>query len=379
LCDAYLATPKEQVFYPLELHQCQDCGFVQINTVIDPEVIYRDYLYVTTSSSGLNSHFANYADAVCSRLKLSPDRLVIDIGSNDGTLLSHFKALRHRVIGVEPSVKTAHAATAGGIETLPEFFDSELASTIVARYGHADIVTINNLFANIDDLHRFVGAVVNVLSDDGVLVIESSYLLDMIDNMVFDFIYHEHLSYFSIQPLLKFFKGFGIRLIDLQHVPTKGGSLRYYWAKDESKWPQSPDVDQFIYREEQAEIGMATFGEFAHRISVAKNQLIQYLTAGKFKTIAGYGASATSTTLITHFGLDRFLNYLVDDNQSKIGTYSPGYHIPVHSPAELWEDPPDVLVILAWRFRKEILDKLSELNTRIIVPLPHCDLVDHSA
>jgi hypothetical protein len=370
LCDAYLTAKKDQKYYSLKLVQCNDCGFVQIDCVVDPEIIYRDYIYVTTSSSGLKNHFESYADDVFRYLKLPLKNLVVDIGSNEGTLLSFFQQKNCSVLGIEPSIETAKNATEKGIETLSKFFNSDLSKKIVENYGNANLITINNLFANIDDLHDFAGGLEHLLGDDGVLVIESSYLLDMVNNMVFDFIYHEHLSYFSIIPLVSFFKQFRIKLVKVEHVGTKGGSLRYYWAKESSNRPVDDSVSQFIAEEEKTGIDTDFFKHYEIRINRAKKELIDVLETYKGKKIVGYGASATSTTLISHFGLDAHLTSLVDDNPGKIRTYSPGYHIPVKNFDSLHEDPPDVVVILAWRFSDEIYKKISSLNCKIISPLP---------
>ncbi len=370
LCDAYLTEPRKQKFYDLNVYLCNDCGFVQINTIVNPEVIYRDYIYVTTSSSGLQKHFDRYAADVCTSLEIEESNLTIDIGSNDGTLLSYFKKRNHRVLGIEPATKIAAAATESGIETLPDFFDTSLAEKVIKKYGHAELITINNLFANIDDLEEFTKALEIFLGQDGVIVIESSYLLDMIDNMVFDFIYHEHLSYFSILPLVRFFERFDIRLIHLQEVSTKGGSLRYYWAREGSKWKVNSSVNRLIERERQSDITIKTFEVFQKNIEDVKGKLNDSLDQFTGKKIVGYGASATSTTLISHFELHKHLSYLVDDNPAKIGTYSPGFHIPVYGFERLIKEEPDLIVILAWRFKEEILRKLQGINSVIVVPLP---------
>ena len=375
LCDAYLKVKKEQKFYPLNLQQCNDCGFAQINCVVDPEIIYRDYIYVTTSSSGLKNHFQSYAKDVFSYTEPASQNLVVDIGSNDGTLLDFFQKKDCRTLGIEPSINTAKDATERGIETLPEFFSFELSHQLVERYGNADLITINNLFANIDDLHDFTKGLEYLLSENGVLVIESSYLLDMVNNMVFDFIYHEHLSYFSIIPLVKFFKQFGMKLIRVEHVETKGGSLRYYWAKESSNRPVDVSVAQAIEAEEKANINEGFFKQFESRIDQIKKELTDILETHKDQKIVGYGASATSTTLISHFGLDRYFSTLIDDNPGKIGTFSPGFHIPVKISDSLYESPPDVLIILAWRFHQEIYRKISDLNCKVIVPLPELTIL----
>lgn len=370
LCDAYLKEKREQEVYQLDLFQCKNCGFVQIECVVEPEIIYRDYIYVTTSSSGLSSHFKDYANTVYDYLKLNSNNLVIDIGSNDGTLLSHFKAKGTKVLGIEPSIKIANDATSRGIETLPEFFNAELSKTIMNKYGSADLITINNLYANVDDLKSFTEEVVSVLSNEGVLVIESSYLLDMVDNMVFDFIYHEHLSYFSILPLISFFSKFDMHLICLEHVPTKGGSLRYYWARKTSSHKVDSSVAEFTQKEKEKQMDRHYFEKWNERINKVKSDLIQELDNCKGNTIVGYGASATSTTLIYHFELQKYLSFLIDDNPGKIGTFSPGLHIPIKSIKESELDEYTVLIILAWRFEKEIIFKLKDFKGKILIPLP---------
>jgi hypothetical protein len=372
LCDEYLEHPRKQDFYNLNLCLCKECNFVQIDTVVNPEIIYRDYIYVTTSSPGLVKHFKEYALDVCGFLKSDNQNLTIDIGSNDGTLLSFFKQHGHNVLGIEPSIKAANSANDNGIETLSEFLDKDLANLVVGQYGRASLITVNNLFANVDNLKKFVESIDILLDDNGVLIIESSYLLDMINNMVFDFIYHEHLSYFSILPLVHFFKRFDMQLIHLDEVGTKGGSLRYYWARNNSKWNPSLNVRELSLREAKAEINTEKFKDYEARIETVKFQLLKLLEKHKEYKIVGYGASATSTTLISHFELHKYFSYLVDDNVDKVNTYSPGYHIPVYSPKKIINDKPDIIVILAWRFKDEIIKKLDNIfNGNVVIPLPY--------
>ena len=285
-------------------------------------------------------------------------------------MLGFFKQRGHNVLGIEPSIKAANSANRNGIETLSEFFDIGLANAIANQYGKASLITINNLFANVDNLKEFVEGINVLLDSNGVLIIESSYLLDMIDNMVFDFIYHEHLSYFSILPLVDFFKQFDMQLIHVHQVGTKGGSLRYYWARNDSKWNPSVNVKELILEETKALINIEKFKDYETRIETIKFQLLEFLEKHKENKIVGYGASATSTTLISHFGLHKYFSYLVDDNTSKINTYSPGYHLPVFSSKRLIEDKPDIIVILAWRFEEEILKKLEFFQGIVVIPLP---------
>ncbi len=373
LCDAYVKRRKKQQFYDLNLCFCKKCKFVQIDTVVNPEIIYRDYIYVTASSSGLEKHFKKYANDVCKFLKFKNSKLVVDIGGNDGILLNYFKKRKHNTINIEPSFIAARKSEKKGIKTLNEFFDQEIANKIFQNYGSVDLITINNLFANIDDLNDFTKCLNSLLSKDGVLVIESSYLLDMIKNMVFDFIYHEHLSYFSIIPLTLFFKKFGMRLIKVEKVNTKGGSLRYYWTREDSKWKEHNSVSKFKKLEKKFNISKSIFDSFNKKIELNKKNITNYLSRYKKSKIVAYGASATSTTLISHFKLFNFIDYLVDDNPGKINTFSPGYHIPVYNSKKIATDKPNVIIILAWRYKKEILKKLKKnyyKNKNIVVPLP---------
>jgi len=375
LCDDYRKTITDQPVYPLDLFQCDDCGFAQIEYVVSPDTIYSDYIYVTTSSSDLHPHFASYAKKVSENLKLQTGCTVFDVGSNDGTLLNCFQQRGYRVLGIEPCKKIAEHATNRGIETLPEFFDLDLAKNIKKKYGLADLITLNNVFANIDDVHAFAEALEYLLADNGVLIIEASYLLDTVKNMVFDYIYHEHLSHFSILPLVRFFLKFQLRLIRVESVPTKGGSLRYYFARQSSKYVVDQSVAIFTDKEKRANINTVFFSHWANKIEAVRTRLLSELDKNKDKKIFAYGASATSTTLIYHFGLSKYISCLIDDNPRKIGTYSPGTHIPVQKLENVSLDKDSVVLILAWRFYEPICTKLSPFQCTIIIPLPSVQVI----
>ncbi|PIZ05200.1 MAG: methyltransferase [Gammaproteobacteria bacterium CG_4_10_14_0_8_um_filter_38_16] len=370
LCDEYLKIPKNQPVYPLDLFQCDVCQFVQTGYVVNPETIYSDYIYITTSSSDLSMHFASYSNQVMDNLKLKEGSFVVDVGSNDGTLLSFFQKKGCKVLGVEPCKKIAEDATARGIETAAAFFDWDFSKKIKAAHGSADLITLNNVFANIDDLKALTKGLSYLLADEGVLIIESSYLLDMVSNMVFDFIYHEHLSYLSIFPLARFFAQFELKLIRIESVVTKGGSLRYYFARTLSHHVVDPSVFIFSEQEKQKNISPHFFNQWTHEIQAIKKTLIAELEKHKGKKIVAYGASATSTTLIYHFELHKYIDCLIDDNVRKVGTYSPGLHIPVQSLADTSLDKDAIVLILAWRFQKAICKKLANLGCTVIIPLP---------
>lgn len=384
LCDAYILADRlkeQQEVYPLGLFLCLDCGYVHLPYVVDPKIIYLDYIYVTTSSLGLADHFKEYADEV--RLRLSPpkDSLVVDIGSNDGTLLRFFKNHGLRVLGIEPAKVIAQEATSRGIETIAEFFNLNLAQKIKDQYGQAGIITINNLFANIDDLEGLAASVSTLLAPDGVFIIESSYLDDMIKNMVFDFIYHEHLSYLSVKPLINFFRRFNMELIDVERVPTKGGSLRYYFQLNGACRKVLPSVREITVYEDKIGLDQpGIFKSFQERIDSLKSRLNNQLSRLKKqnKSIAGYGGSATTTTLLHHFDLAKSLDYIVDDNLAKQNTFSPGYHIPVLPAQVLYARKPDYVLILAWRYAEAIIKKHDEFlrqGGHFIIPLPEIKIV----
>ena len=379
ICDAYSSQKISRSIYPLEVFQCRDCKFVQIGVVIAPEILYGNYIYETKTSVGLSSHFAGYAESVCKRNDLKEGDLVIDIGSNDGTLLKEFKKRGMRVIGVEPAKAIANSAMQDGIDTIDEFFSHETVARILLQHGRAKAITVNNLFANIDDLDDLVEGVTELLAPEGVLVIESSYLYDMIDNMVFDFIYHEHLSYFSLKPLIQFFKRFGLKITHVERVGTKGGSLRYSWSREKAEAEHGSLVDRLIQLESVMEEDGELFERFNNRIARAQKMLIQTLDQYDNRVVVGYGASATTTTLLTHFEIGSRLNCLIDDNKSKIGTYSPVDNISVHDKKWILENDPDVILVLAWRYAKKIIKDNDRSRGQWIIPLPTLSVVNTGA
>jgi hypothetical protein len=379
LADEYI--PKERVdrpqeVFPLDLWRCRSCGLCQVLEIIRAETIYPDYLYETKSSLGLVEHFRRYAKEVGTSIGPAPQSLAVDIGSNDGSLLQAFKDQGLRVLGVDPARSIAEKATKAGILTLPTFFTSKLAAQIRAEHGPATIITANNLYANVDDLSDLTDGIRSLLAPEGVFVFESFYLLDWIQNMVFDFMYHEHLSYFSVKPVQTFFRSKGMEVIDVKRVPSKGGSLRYTVKLAGGSRPADPSVAALV--DEETRFGLdrlETYKAFAKRIDAVKEELKGILKTykGQGKSIAGYGASATTTTLLYHFGIGKDLDYIVDDNKDRQGLYSPGLHIPVVSSDEMYTRKTDVLLILAWRYADPILKKhqaFADRGGRFVIPLP---------
>uniref|UniRef100_UPI0040486A3C class I SAM-dependent methyltransferase n=1 Tax=Limnohabitans sp. TaxID=1907725 RepID=UPI0040486A3C len=382
--DAYVTREKcatPQPSYPIDLFMCRQCGLAQLSDVISPDVLYGDYIYVTSSSLGLAEHFDHYAAGVISKCRLPSGSLVVDVGSNDGTLLGKFKARGMRVLGVEPASHIATAASAAGIPTISAFFNSDLAAELVREHGRAQVITANNMFANVDDLYGLVKAIEFMLAPEGVFVMESSYLGDLVDNLVFDFIYHEHLSSFSVRPIRELFKRVGLELVAVQHVPTKGGSLRYFLQRPGGRLVADSSVANMLEREEKTGLyRKETFEAFAATIDGLKKKLHAFLAEqrGAGKIIAGFGASITSTTLIYHFEIGEYLDYLVDDNAAKHGRFSPGLHLPVLPTSVLREKRPDCVVALAWRYAEPFILKngayLDDGGT-VVTPVPEFKII----
>ncbi|MDC3204490.1 class I SAM-dependent methyltransferase [Pelagibacteraceae bacterium] len=366
-----------QPLYPIDLYQCADCGFTQLLDVIDPEILYGNYIYQTKSSPGLQKHFTNFAKTVVNKIKPNKNELVIDIGCNDGVLLKEFKKLNLEVIGIEPAKEIAAENNKHGILTYGEFLNETLTNDIISNHGLANIITSNNVFANIDDINEWTKCVKRLLSDDGVYIFESFYLADLIKNKVFDFIYHEHLSAFSVKPLKTFFEMYSMEIFDIERIYTKGGSLRYYVQNTNGKNMINTIVDEFIAEENSMGLYKSEiYNNFYREIDEIKKRTRNILLEAKKngKKIAGFGASITCTTLIYHFEIEDMIDYLVDDNELKQGTFLPGKHIPVYPPDHLISEKPDILIILAWRFKDPIIannkNLLSNIET-VITPLPY--------
>ena len=358
---------RPQEVFPLDAFLCNGCGLVQLLEVVDPSSIYEEFLYVTKSSPGLVEHFQSYADDVVKRTKLGQGRFVVEIGSNDGTLISFFQRYGLRVLGVDPARAIAVAATAGGTETIPACFTLELA---------ADVVVANNVVANIDDLQEFATAVRELLAPDGVFVVESGYLADLVRNLVFDNIYHEHLCYHSVRPLAAFFTRHGLEMFDVQHVPTKGGSIRVFVQHRGAGRPVTTNVAAMIAAEEaQGLYRPETYQALCRTLDRLRDSLLDVLCGLKSRgrSIAGYGASHSVTTLLHHFGIADQLSFVVDDNPLKHNLYSPGSHLPVLPSAALLERRPDYVVVLPWRFADAITrrnEAFLQAGGRFIVPIP---------
>lgn len=386
--DAFVTADRlgeTQDLYPLDCYLCLDCGHLQNLDVVDPDILFRDYTYRTSVSLGLVAHFKRYAQSVASALAIPQGSLVAEMGSNDGSLLKAFKNEGMRVQGVDPARDIAATATAEGIPTIADFFTSALAARIKAEQGEAKLFCANNVFAHIDNMSDVVKGIRLLLANDGAFVFEVSYIVDMIDNMVFDTIYHEHVSHHALIPLETFLNRHDMTLFHVERTGTKGGSIRAF-AQPEStgKRPRSAELSTLMAEEERRGVTRPQiYRDWFVAIEDCKRRVLaaldEAIAAGKL--VAAYGASTTTTTLLYHFELESRVKFIVDDNQLKHSRFSPGAHIPVLPSSELATRKPDVVVILAWIYAEPILKRNQaylDAGGRFLVPLPLPQVVDTS-
>ena len=379
IADAFVELEKKEQTQPLislDLYQCHDCGHVQNRDIVNPDLLFRDYTFRTSSSRGLVEHFRQYAEEITNDFNLPPKSLVLEIGSNDGTLLRFFKEKNMRIQGIDPALDIARQASDSGVPTTPEFFSMALAKKIFLDQGPAKLVLANNVFAHADQLADVVQGIATLLDQDGIFVFEVSYLLDIIDNFVFDTVYHEHLSYHSIDPLTRFFTKHGLHLFDIQRNLSKGGSFRGFVQKSGGPYNEKPIVQEMIQEEKKRGLHHPKiFQDYEKKILACKDAVLEFL--GKVhkqgKSVVGYGASTTVTTLMYHYELFDKLEYLIDDNSMKHGLYSPGCHLEVKPSSALYDEKPDVVIVLAWQYAKPIISKHKRYignGGHFVVPLP---------
>jgi len=373
---------KQEHFFPLAVNFCQNCHLLQLTHTVSPRILFRDYVYVSSTSPVFIQHFIDYATQVKKMLNLPQKSLVIDIGSNDGILLAPFQKLGMRVLGIEPATGIAKIANKNGLETIAEFFSLSLVKKIIEKYGYASVICANNVFAHINDIDKVTAGVYELLSKNGVFVIEVPYLLDFLDKNLFDTVYHEHLSYYALHPLITFLNGFDMRIFFVERVSSHGGSIRVYICKANARYRLHHSVNNLQKLEQQAHLGkLSIYKKFAQRIEKNKQKLTFLLDKLKAngKSIAGYGAPAKGNTLLNYFHINRHtLDYIVDDSKYKQGLLTPGTHIPVVSSQKLKQDPPDYLLILAWNFANSIIEKNEQFKKaggKFIIPIPEPKII----
>ncbi|MDC1296503.1 class I SAM-dependent methyltransferase [Alphaproteobacteria bacterium] len=374
-------TPLDEI--PLDLYLCNSCGNTQLGHVIDAEEVYNNYIYETASTLGLGPHFKKCADTVMNKFQPIKGGLVVDIGSNDGILLKYFKEHGMNILGIDPMPGIAEKASKQGVPTLPNFFDQKFSSELRSKNGPASIITSNNLVADTDDLKDFILGIKNLMDEESIFFFETFYFYLQVKNLVWDFTYHEHYSYFTVKPLKLFFKSLGMKIIDVEDNNTKGGSMRVTLQLENGNRDINQSVEDHVLLEEQE--GFQTseiFSSYNERINKSKidyQKLINEIRENdKNAVIAGYGASATSTTLIYHFEMGEYLSYLVDDFEAKHNLFSPGLKIPCFSSDYIYSNKPDYIIILAWRYADKIISsnqKFLDQGGKFILPLTEAKII----
>lgn len=378
ITQAYLT--KDQIHepeatYPLHLCRCAECGLLQLSSVVDPRIVFpKNYPYRTGLTNMLIRNFRELADTLEKKYNLSKNDLIIDIGSNDGTLLQSFKDKGMRVLGVEPT-DAAKVANKNGIPTLQEFFTKETAQKILKKYGKAKIVTATNVFAHIPNPVTLAKNIKSVLTPGGIFVSESQYLMDIVEKFEFDTIYHEHLRFYSLLPMAKLFSLSGMSLVDAERIPVAGGSIRVYAVS--GKKAISARAKKLIREEERAGLYSGKkWKEFARKTIRAKNELLLLLLnlVQKGARIAGITSSARSNTLLGFTKIDgKILDYSVEKAGSpKIGLFTPGTHIQIFEENKLFQDQPDYALVLSWHIGDELMKILRKngYKGKFIIPLP---------
>ena len=372
---------EPEVTYPLNLVRCDACGLLQLDYIPDPKVVFPPhYPYRTGLTNMLIRNFRELAVILERDYPWRKGSLIVDIGSNDGTLLQGFKDKGMTVLGVEPT-GAAKAANTNKIKTIEGFFDATTAKNIVNEYGEAHIVTATNVFAHINDAPTLAKNIASILDKDGVFVSESQYLLDIIEKLEFDTIYHEHLRFYSIKPVHRLLEGVGMSIVDAERISAAGGSIRIYAKK--GRLPMSQRAKKLIVEEEKAGLyDKKVLGEFAKKAQRAKNDLLALLLKLKKEgiSIVAITSPARSNPLLNFAKIDNtILDYAGEKTGSpKIGLYTPGTHIPVVDESRILKEQPDYVLVLSWHIGTELIKKVKEMGYKgkFILPLPVPRIVD---
>lgn len=367
--------------YPLRVGWCRECRHVQLTELVPPSAMFENYLYVSSASDTLTAHLHHLSDVITDRRGLGADDLVIDIGCNDGTLLSGFQRHGVKTLGVDPARNLTPFLRDKRIDSYVGFFDSTSAREIVRTWGAASVITATNTFPHIPDLHDFVEGIKLALAPGGAFVLEAHYLLDLLEQRAFDTIYHEHVSYWALGPMARLFERHGMQVVDAERLPLHHGQLRVT-VQREGEGRVEPGVAEILELERARGLDQIDthrrFAEDVNRIKRDLDQTIRELLA-RGRRIAGYGAPAKGNTLLSFLGVGpETVKYIADRSSLKQGLYTPGSRIPVVSPDRLMADQPDYVLLFAWNFADEILKQQSgyrKLGGKFIIPVPEVRIV----
>ena len=375
-----LGEPQE--LFPLDVVFCPECALVQITETVPPETLFRNYLYFSSFSDTTLQNAREIAERLTRTRRLGPSSHVIEIASNDGYLLQNYRRAGVPVLGIEPAQNIARVAEERGIPTLADFFRPSLAGDLAKKGLLADVIHANNVLAHVADTRGVINGFRTLLKPDGVAVVEAPYVVDMIDHVEFDTIYHEHLCYFSLTALVQLFSREGLSITDVERLPIHGGSLRVFAMRSDSAVAPSDRVRALLAEEDRRHANKLSFySDFGRRVEHLRDTLCALLRRLKAEGahIAAYGASAKGSTLLNYFGLGaETIDYIVDRSTVKQGLYSPGKHLLISPPERLLETQPEYVLLLTWNFAAEILAQQAEYRRRggrFIVPIPEPTVV----
>lgn len=381
LCETYPSVGdfnRGEVYYPLHVFVCGQCYLVQLEEYESAEKIFSDYAYFSSYSDSWLKHADNYCAQMISRFGLNEKSFVVEVASNDGYLLQYFVKRQIPVLGIEPAANVAKVAVEKRVPTLVRFFGTQVARELANEGRRADLVLGNNVLAQVPDLNDFVEGLKILLKPEGVLTLEFPHLLRLIDRNEFDTIYHEHFSYFSMLTTVRIMEAHGMKLFDVEELPTHGGSLRVYACRAESHThPVQASIQKLVAEEQDAGLASLTgYENFGRQVKQTKFALLNFLVqaAQEGKSVAGYGAPGKSATLLHYCGIGKdLIEYTVDRSPYKQGRFLPGSHIPIYHPDRIQETKPDYVVILPWNLKDEIIDQLQFIRKwggRFVVPIP---------
>jgi len=385
LANSYLSAEdlaRSEVAVELAIQLCRACGLSQLTRVVDPDLMFRNYLYVSSTSDTFREHCRELAATVAPVAGCAPGDLALDIASNDGCLLEQFKALGLRTVGVDPAVNLAADANARGITTFQRYWGEDVAREIVATYGRPKVITATNVFAHVDDLHAFVAALDAALAPGGAFVLEVPYLVDFIEKNEFDTAYHEHLSYLALRPLTELMAGHGLQVFDVEYFAAiHGGTIRVYVDRRGGR-AIGPRVEAMLARERAFGLSdpsrYVAFGERVRQNMRGLAELLRSLSA-EGRSIWAYGASAKGNTLMNFVGVgSAIVPAVVDDNERKWGLFTPGAHMRIVGGAELATASVDYLLLLAWNFEAEIVRRSRKVGYagKYIRPVPEVAIIE---
>jgi SAM-dependent methyltransferase len=383
LTAAELAAGTERT-YPLHARVCASCFLVQVDDPVAADEIFDSgYAYFSSYSASWVEHARRYSEAMIARFGLGPDSLVVEVASNDGYLLQHFKAAGVPVLGIEPTANTAQAAIDKGVPTEVMFFNGETGRELAARGVRADLMAANNVLAHVPDIGGFVAGFREVLKPEGVLTFEFPHFLNMLELVQFDTIYHEHFSYLSLLAVAQVLRANGLRAFDVELLPTHGGSLRLFCAHEASSHPETDALKTLRAREAAAGLHkLETYEGYAARVDAVRDSFLAFLRQAKAdgKSVAAYGAAAKGNTFLNYAGVGADdLIAAFDANPHKQGRYLPGSHVPILAPERVAEVKPDYLLILPWNLKDEIMAQLAYIRAwggRFVIASPRTEVLD---